>query len=184
MNHVFRAGPGSVVPDGTRVSPFLNPTDSASGLPAGMFEGASLAIGALAPGQRSRIHLHPLVTMVTWVIEGRLQIRMKDAGAPAPYLLSLEPEDAALTHPGTFVQLINPGETPCRVLYVCSPGYVWLQGADGRMVYDDAQVFDDDWYALAARGYPLPAAADIEALRSERRRAIAMLARQKRDALE
>lgn len=55
MNRIFRRGQGNLVPDGTRVYPFLNPTDSTNDLPVGLFEGVSIALGEIEPGQSSRI---------------------------------------------------------------------------------------------------------------------------------
>jgi hypothetical protein len=64
------------VPDGTRVYPFLSAADSTSDLPLEPFSGASVALGELRPGQASKIHLHPLVTMMVWVVSGRLSLRL------------------------------------------------------------------------------------------------------------
>jgi hypothetical protein len=95
------------VPDGTRVYPFLNPLDSTSGLALKLFSGVSVALGELRPGQASKIHMHPLVTMIVWVVSGRLSLKLKDPQSNTPYTLRLRGEHGAVVRPGTFLQLIN-----------------------------------------------------------------------------
>jgi hypothetical protein len=176
MKRIFRPGQGIQVPDGTRVFPFLNPTDSTSGLPVGLFEGVSVAKGEIEARQSSKIQVHPLVTVIVWVAAGRLQLKMKDSVQPAPFVLELAAEDGAVALPGSFFQLINPSDAPCRVLYIVSPPYVFERMADGRPGYDDAVVLDAGWDALAAGAYRLPETADAERMRAERARAIARIA--------
>jgi hypothetical protein len=162
LNRVFRRGKGTVVPDGTRVYPYLNPLDSTSGLPAGLFGGASVALGVIRPRQRSKIQMHPLVTVIFWVVRGRLRIKTKS------YVLNLDAEDGAVARPGTYLQLINPSARECRVLYIVTPPYVFLKRR-GRIIYDDAVVFGDDWDDLPPRPRPL------SELRRARKKALAAL---------
>lgn len=161
LNRIFRRGKGAIVPDGTRVYPYLNPLDSTSGLPAGLFGGASVALGVIRSRQRSRIQMHPLVTVIFWVVSGRLRIQLKD------HVLKLGPENGAVALPGTYLQLINPGARQCRVLYIVSPPYVFLK-RKRKVVYDDAMVFGYEWDRL-------PRPARLQDVRRARRKALAAL---------
>jgi hypothetical protein len=127
VKRIFRRGRGTTVPDGTRIYPFLNPADSTSNLPLELFSGASVALGELPAGKASKIHMHPLVTMIVWVVTGRLSLTLKDRRSNKPYTLRLRAEDGALVLPGTFLQLINESRKPSRVLYIVSPAYVFLK---------------------------------------------------------
>lgn len=157
MNRVFGLSPASRVPDGTLVRTGL--ADPAVDL--------SIAGGEIEPHTVSKIHLHPLVTQVTWVRSGTLTVRMKNAAAPAPYTLTLGPDESVVTRPGTFFQLANETDAPCHVLYVVQPAFLFVADPTGLVVYNDAIVFDEDWAALAAAGWPQP---DPAALRAERQR--------------
>jgi hypothetical protein len=95
----------------------------------------------------------PLVTQVTFVLQGSLEIRMKDATVDTPYSHHLSAHQAVLTRPGTFFQLINASDTPCQVLYIVSPAYIFLLAPDGALIYDDAVVLDEDWQNLAASAW-------------------------------
>lgn len=147
MKRIFSVGKGVRVPDGTRIFSLLNCRDSASGLPGNLLEDFSLALGVIEPNHRSKIHVMPLVTQVTFVLQGELEAWMKDPDQPAPYSLRLEAEQAILTRPGTFLQLRNHAPAPCRVLYVVSPAYVFLMEG-GRVAYDDSVVLEEDWEEL------------------------------------
>ena len=179
MNRVFRRGPGNLVPDGTKVHPYLNPTDSTNDLPVSLFEGVSLALGEILPAQISKIQVHPFVTMVIWVIAGRLQLKMKDGRQPGAYILELGPEDGAVALPGTFFQLINRQSESCRALYVVSPPYVFLRAEDGKVLFDDAIVLDSDWKTLADQNWQPRALQDLDRARVERQNAIQELVRRK-----
>jgi mannose-6-phosphate isomerase-like protein (cupin superfamily) len=148
MNHIFRPGSGDLVPDGTLVFPFLNPTDSTNNLPVDLMTDVSLALGEIAPRHASKIHVHPVVMMIVWVIAGSLHLKLKDQEANTPYSLILAPEEAAVVHPGTFIQLINEQDEPCRVLYIVSPPYVSAHTDTGAVLYQDAIVLESDWNAL------------------------------------
>ena len=180
MNRIFRRGRGNRVPDGTLVYPFLNPMDSTNDLPAGLFDGASMALGEIGPGQSSGIQVHPVVTVIIWVVHGDLRVKMKDPSASAPYRLDLRAEDGAVAAPGTFFQLINPGTDTTRVMYVVSPPYVFLQTPE-KLVYDDAIVLDGNWETLASRRWRCPGARP-DRVRAKRRKAIKEVARRKGSA--
>jgi hypothetical protein len=151
MNHVFRVTQGFMVPDDTMVFPFLNSKDSNANLPWDLVDDVSLAVGDIAPKSQSKIHVHPLCTLITWVVSGTLQIKMKEPTYPDPYTVSLTPQQAALTRPGTFLQHINTTNDLCRVLYIVSPAFVFVP-ADGEFAgYDDAPVIGSSWEELAGQ---------------------------------
>ena len=64
-------------------------------------------------------------------------------------MLRLDGEQAVLTRPGTFFQLINSTTVPCRVLYITSPSYLFEMDQNGQVKYDDAIALDEDWQELA-----------------------------------
>jgi mannose-6-phosphate isomerase-like protein (cupin superfamily) len=171
MRRLFEAVQFFPVPDGTRVAPVLNPYDANAhsvrrdGLP-----GASLAVGELAPGCVSKPHLHPVVSQVTWVLEGAMLVRMKGPGDDQPYELQVSRGQGVLTEPMTFFQLVNPDPIqPARVLYVVSPAYVHLPEDDG---YDDAVVFQETWEHLTARRFRVNGMDEVETARARRVRAM------------
>jgi hypothetical protein len=174
VRRIFRRGRGAVAPDGTRVYPFLSPADSTSDLPLELFSGASVALGELRPGQASKIHMHPLVTMMIWVVSGRLSLRLKDRQSSAPYTLRLRAEDGAVALPGTFLQILNEAAAPCRVLYVASPAYVFLK-MRRKILYDDAIVLDAGWDELMRLRWRPAAIPKLAAMRTARARALRKL---------
>ncbi len=155
MKRVFEPVTPVRVPDGTLVAAFLNAMDSTSGLPHGLIDGLSIAAGTIEPRSKSKIHLMPFVTQVTFVRRGDLKVRMKAARDDAPYWLRVGPDQAVLTEPGTLLQLANDGAVPCEVLYIARPAYLF-EVRDDRVVYDDAVVLQEDWPRLEAAGW-LPA---------------------------
>ena len=154
VNRLFTIENFARVPDGTLVAPFLNAKDSNSSLPTDLLDDFSIAAGIIEARVSSKIHVMPAVTQVTFVLHGSLEIRMKDPSSNAPYSQFIVPHQAVLTRPGSFFQLINHStDTPCQVLYIVSPAYVFLLAPDGSLVYDDAVVLDEDWQDLAAASW-------------------------------
>ena len=95
MNRVFEPQGFFTVPDGTDVSPFLNATDiKQADVPRGVLGDMSIAAGRVRPGLCSAVHIHPVVTQVTYVVSGRLTVRMKEDGANEFYDLALKPGQA------------------------------------------------------------------------------------------
>ena len=174
MRRIFRRGRAARVPDGTRVYPFLGPLDSTSGLPLEPFSGMSVAMGELRPGQASKIHMHPLVTMIVWVVSGRLLLTLKDPQSNTPYTLRLRAEHGAVIRPRTFLQLISMEGAPCRVLYIVSPVYVFLK-LRNKVVYDDAIVLDASWDELAQLRWRPASIPKLAAMRAARERALRKL---------
>jgi mannose-6-phosphate isomerase-like protein (cupin superfamily) len=152
MKQVFKVSEPYRVPDGTLVSPFLNCKDSRSGLPFDLLEGFSLAAGTIEPKTRSKIHLMPFVTQVTFVRQGDLRVRMKGPRDEDSYSLSVRTDEAVITAPGTFFQLINDETETCEVLYIVSPAYL-LEMSNERVVYDDSVVFEENWDYLESSGW-------------------------------
>jgi mannose-6-phosphate isomerase-like protein (cupin superfamily) len=148
MNRVFRINTFSRVPDGTLVSPFLNPKDNKSGLPFELHDGFSLAAGIIEAKSKSQIHVMPLVAQVTFVLSGKLTVKMKSIEDNVPYSLSLRSGEAVLTKAGTLFQLTNEEASPCEVLYIVSPPYLHEE-SEGKVLYDDSLVLQEDWMQLA-----------------------------------
>ena len=153
MNRVFSITTPFRVPDGTWVSPFLNAKDSQSDLPFDLLDGFGIAAGMIDPNSRSKIHVMPFVTQVTFVRSGSLAVRMKGPDDAEPYSLRLAAAQAVLTEPGVFFQLINESSEPCEVLYIVSPAYVFEMSVEGAVLYDNAVVLDEGWEDLAATGW-------------------------------
>jgi len=104
------------VPDGTLVAEMLLVED-----------GFNLAPGIVEPGITSKIHVHPFVTQVTYVLSGELTVWMRGPKDEKPYSLKLMSNQACLTEPETFFQLVNPTSEPCQVLYNVSPPFRLLK---------------------------------------------------------
>lgn len=129
-------------PDGTEVDAFLNPADARTARLPGMPDEFGLAAGRIGPGVTSAIHVHPVVTQVTYVVAGALTVRMRESEGLAPRTCVVGPGEAFVAEPGMPLQFANRTETAVHVLYVTSPAYV-TSGSDG---YEDA-VLLDDWSA-------------------------------------
>jgi hypothetical protein len=172
----FKATTGFDVRDGTRVFPFLNSNDAKSGLPPGLLDDFSLAIGEIAPSSSSKIHVHPLVTQVTIVLDGRLTVRIRDLPAgtesSSPYVLFLAQHQAALVRPGSFLQLVNESLVPCRTLYIVGPAYAFAVDEHGEPVYDDAIALEESWEELEAVDWMPPRLVDAGVTDASRASAI------------
>lgn len=155
MNQIFTIPPPFQVPDGTLVSPFLNSKDCMSGLPFNLLDGASLSMGTIKPHSKSKIHIMPHVTQITYVMRGNLEVQMKGQKDVSPYHLSLGSKQAVITEPGAFFQLINNTARKCTVLYVVTPAYLFEMGND-KVVYDDSLVLDESWDDLQVAGWRPP----------------------------
>jgi hypothetical protein len=152
MNHIFQISSFFRVPDGTLVSPFLNSKDSESKLPFGLVDQFSIAAGVIEPESQSRIHIMPFVTQVTFVRSGRLTIKMKGEGQKEPYCVRLGADEAVLTEPRCYFQLVNDTRQPCNVLYIVSPAYLF-EMSDGKVLYDDSVVLDESWEEIDRSSY-------------------------------
>jgi mannose-6-phosphate isomerase-like protein (cupin superfamily) len=151
MQQVFRALGYFTIPDGTDVSPFLNATDvQQPGVPWDALGELSIAAGRIAPGVHSWIHVHHVVTQVTYLLAGTLTVRMKDTSATAPYDLRLQAGQAVVTRPGTLFQLRNDGGSVAELLYIVTPSFVFEKD-DDTVRYNDAWLVAPTWEDLPAR---------------------------------
>jgi len=171
MKTVFTVGEGFQVPDGTVVRPIMDPC-------AVLREGStlvddlSLAFGEIPPSTDSRIHLHPVVSQLTWVVAGELTVKMKEPALDAPYTLELLAREAIVTRAGTFFQLINRASFTCQTLYFVTPAFVFETDENGDVVYNDAVVLDQSWEELAASGWSVPELDDLSDCREKRELAL------------
>jgi mannose-6-phosphate isomerase-like protein (cupin superfamily) len=170
VNNIFSAGEGFPVPDGTIVRSVLDPA-ALSRSTGEWMEDISIAMGHIAPHTTSKIHLHPVVNQVTWVLSGKLTVQMKDPRSSGPYKLDVSVEQAVITRPGTFFQLINRSDADCQVLYIVTPAFVFVTDAGGEVIYNDAAVLDHGWDDLAAMEWTLPVLVETEAIQAARREA-------------
>jgi mannose-6-phosphate isomerase-like protein (cupin superfamily) len=155
MNHVFEPREFFTVPDGTDVGPILDTTDlNQPDVQRGAWGDVSIAAGRILPRVHSAVHLHPVVTQVTYVLSGGVTVRMKDDGGSSFYDLSLRAGQAVLTRPGTLFQLRNDSDAATDVLYIVSPSFVFEMDSDA-VVYSDAVVVSGSWEELEARNYDI-----------------------------
>jgi hypothetical protein len=113
----------------------------------------------------------PLVTQVTFVLGGRLEVWMKDPDGTGPYSLQITAEQAVLTRPGTFLQFRNHTDDPCRVLYIVSPAYVFLM-EEGKVIYDDSVVLEEGWEELEKINWKPAKLRSLDSIRKDRHAAI------------
>jgi quercetin dioxygenase-like cupin family protein len=162
MNRIFGPGEFVTVADGTEVGAFLNATDwTIAELPTGVLEGMSIAAGRIVPGARSKIHAHPAMTQVTYVVSGDLTVKMKDASEAQPYVLEVGAGSAVISEPGSLLQLCNHTEQNVEVLYIVTPSYVIEVGDDGRVIHDDSVLVAEDWDVLDHRDWDAYATEDV-----------------------
>lgn len=174
MNRIFCVRDGIAVPDGTVVHSVIDPGQlQRDGLL--MMEELSVALGALPSGTKSRIHVHPIVHHLTWVLSGKLTLKMKDTEASSPYMLDLAERQAAITEPGTFFQLINRSNAACQALYIVSPAFVLEIDDRGEVRYNDAVVLDATWGELAQLKWKIPELVDLQFTKKKRNEAIKRL---------
>ena len=166
MKKVFRIIEPFRVPDGTLVSPFLNPMDSMSKLAQNILSGFSLAAGVIEPKTGSKIHIMPFVTQVTFVRRGILEVQMKGPHDEESYSLHVRTDQAVLTEPCTFIQLINRESEPCEVLYILSPAYVFEKVGE-QVIYDDSVALEESWQTLESQGWHPKAQMPTEEQRQE-----------------
>lgn len=165
---VFSAENWFIVPDGTSLSPFFNPKDCMSDLPWDLTDAFSIAAGEI--DDEAAIVYLPAVTQMTYVLSGKLQAVVKEPGDSFPSIFDLEADQSVLIMPGTFFQLRNAGESPCRLLYIVSPAYLFEIDREGKVVYDDSIPVNLTWEELEQCGWRpagIPAADDWRKARSE-----------------
>ena len=139
MNQALYPDTYAAVADGTEVAALLNATRG----PA-ISGDLSLANGRLAPGIRSAVHFHPIVTQLTYVLTGTLTVWMQEGSGCEPYRLAARPGGAIVTLPGTLLQLGNETDAITTVLYVVTPGYLH----DEDSGFNDAVIAGQSWDSL------------------------------------
>lgn len=149
-NAIHSMEPWIQVPDGTLVSPFLNPNDSTNQDALDCSAGFSLAGGKIL--SQSSIHIMPLVTQAIFVIEGCLEVLMRKPGSSLKSH-HLTADQAILIPPNTFLQIINEAGSPAKVLYVVNPAYVFLLDDDNVPEYDDSFIVKETWEELARKNW-------------------------------
>ncbi len=154
MNRLFKITKPFPADDGTLVDPFLNSKDSESGLSFDLLDGFSIAAGTIAPRTRSKIHVMPFVTQVTFVRQGAITVRMKGRLDSVPYPISVKTNEAIITEAGTLFQLENELDVSCEVLYIVSPAYLYEKSGE-TLVYDDSVVLEHEWDKLESVGWSL-----------------------------
>lgn len=167
MKKIFNVGEGFKVPDGTVVHSVLDPR-IASQYKSEWVDEVSLALGVIPANTTSKIHVHPLITQVTWVLSGELTVKMKDDKVHEPYTLDLSQEQSVVTKPGVFFQLINSSNKECRVLYIVSPAFIFECNDKGEVIYNDALVLDHDWNKLSSMNWAMPQLVEINAVKRKR----------------
>lgn len=166
MNRIYKIENGVVVPDGTMVYEIIGPVQSqAARLP--IIEEQSLAYGELDPGEKSAVHVHPIISHLTWVISGTLTVGMKDKRSTEMYYIEVAPMQTVLTEPGTFFQLLNNGDQICKVLYMVSPAFIF-EVVGGNILYNDQIVLDFGWDELAKRNWKIPELDDLDKIKKMR----------------
>jgi hypothetical protein len=167
---IFR--PVSFVPaaDGTEVCAFLNPLDARSTFrahPGG--DAIGMAAGRIGPGVRSAIHVHPVLTQITYVTAGTLTVLMREPDEAGPSRLQVPAGSATLTAAGTLLQLCNETDRIVEVLYMSAPAYVLETAADGSIRYEDALMLGTDWDEQAVRDWGVGASEQARRRATSRR---------------
>jgi mannose-6-phosphate isomerase-like protein (cupin superfamily) len=174
MNRIYKIENGVVVPDGTTVYEIIGPIQSKkAGLP--IIEEESLAYGELDPEEKSNVHVHPIITHLTWVVSGKLTVGMKDKRSDKMYFIDVAPNETVLTEPGTFFQLINNGSEICKVLYIVAPAFIFEIDDAGTILYNDQIVLDFDWDELERRNWTIPELNDLDLIRKQREESLRRL---------
>ncbi|NML39689.1 cupin domain-containing protein [Chitinophaga sp. G-6-1-13] len=167
MNKIYRIENGVVVPDGTTVYEIIGPIQSKlARLP--IIDAESLAYGELDPGEKSHVHVHPIITHLTWVVSGTLTVGMKDAASNDMYYIEVKERETVLTQPGTFFQLINNSDKQCQVLYIVAPAFIFEVNEQGEVLYNDQIVLDLSWDQLRQQHWQIPELQDIAKITAAR----------------
>lgn len=154
------------VTDGTSVAPFFNPKDCTSKLPWDLVEHLSIAAGEIET--ESTIQTLPLVTQITYVLSGTLEVVIKTADQTEPVRLAVEANQAVLMKPGSLFQFKNTGDKACRVLYIVSPAYLFEMDASGGVLYDDAFIVTESWDELRKQNWKPNGLPCLEAMKAAR----------------
>jgi mannose-6-phosphate isomerase-like protein (cupin superfamily) len=167
MNRIYKIENGVVVPDGTTVYEIIGPVQSSNeGLP--IIEEHSLAQGVLDPNEKSSVHVHPIISHLTWVISGELTVGMKDKNSEDMYFITVKPNETVLTEPGTFFQLLNNGKDICKVLYIVAPAFIYEVDENGNVLYNDQIVLNMTWEELRKNNWTIPELNNLDEIKKSR----------------
>jgi len=155
LNKIFQPSNHFKIPDETLISPFLNPKDSMSDLPFHLIDGFSLAHGVVKGNSKSKIHVHPHVDQVTYVLSGKIILNMKGDVDQDFYQLELKSNQSAISIGGEYFQLENPFQEDCHVLYIVSPAYIFEMKSN-HVIFDDAIILDNTWEELKKMNWQPP----------------------------
>jgi hypothetical protein len=124
-----------------------------------------LAEGRIPPGDYG-VHVHYSLEQVTYVVAGRLRVRM---GSPEE-ALSLGPGEAVFTEPGRTLSFHNDGPGEATVLFICVPPYPSDDSDTGRPSAHGALPAADLQRAVQRQRNALEAISRLFAARAERLR--------------
>jgi len=173
MNLKFEADKGIIVPDGTKVCEIIGPISSLKF--NFLLEEQSLAKGILEPDQQSFIHVHPIISHLTYVLSGQLTVKMKDKVSDEMYEIVVDEGQTVLTQPETLFQLLNNSEKKCEVLYIVSPGFIYEVEND-EVLYNDQIVLENKtWEKLKEESWEIPALQDLEIINENRKKSLERL---------
>ncbi|MCL7744222.1 cupin domain-containing protein [Guyparkeria hydrothermalis] len=97
-------------PDGSTVRELLHPTHHA-------IERMSIAEAEVAPGQRTRLHRHPLAEEVYHILDGAGVLQLGEER------IAVVPGDIIRIAPQQAHRIEAKSETPLRFLCICQPAY-------------------------------------------------------------
>ncbi len=167
MNRVFSVEEPVLLPDGTLLSEIVGPATFFREQIAAASD-VSVALGLIKSFSASEIHIHPIVSQVTFVVSGKLKVKMKGSVDAQPYIIELQPRQSVLTQAGTFFQLINDTASDCEALYIAGPPFVFETDRDGNVLYNDALVLGNDWEALATNKWDYLSSINLADLKNRR----------------
>jgi len=139
-----------LLPDNTFLSAIFSNNDISNEF----MDKLSIAKGRIAASSSSKIHFHPIVTQVTYVLSGSLEVIMKNKKDKVSYKAYLNPGESIITEPNTFFQLVNNTTTNCEVLYIVNPAFLFeLNESLDEVVYNDAFIFEESWEELSSKNW-------------------------------
>lgn len=94
-----------------------------------LIDGFSLAKGIIEKNTSLKIDRHQHVNQVTYVLSGKIILKMKSEKDFEPYDVQLKAHHAGISIVGEFFKLVNTYNEDCSVLYIVSPECLYeMQG--------------------------------------------------------
>jgi mannose-6-phosphate isomerase-like protein (cupin superfamily) len=118
-----REEPDGVAPDGIPIHLVLcdfHTTGQEAAMGTMRFLG--VAEGRIPPGEWG-VHAHCSLEQVSYVLEGKVVVRMRDTRGGEVHTVPLKRGQALVTLPTQTLSFANVGQTAARVLFVCAPPY-------------------------------------------------------------